>query len=98
LLDGKVGKGFAVQFDARQAVFHAGRRLSPQEPQKIFHTEADLGKDASQGSFVKFFVIRNHDLSEGCIAAQNHMAALLVFSAETRLPQGFDAIPSGNPG
>ena len=53
---------------------------------KLFYAEIDLPDDGSQGAPVQFFVVGNNDLSEGMVATQNHVTAVLPFQVESNLP------------
>ena len=45
---------------------------------------------------VQFFVVGNNDLSEGMVATQNHVTAVLPFQVESNLAQCSRAVTSRN--
>lgn len=51
-------------------------------------------QDGTQGASIKFFMVRNYQLSKRLIAAQDDMAAVLTFLVKTNFSQGFYTVPA----
>lgn len=51
-------------------------------------------QDGAQSATIKFFMVRDYQLSKRLIAAQDDMAAVLTFLVKTNFGQGFYAVPA----
>jgi hypothetical protein len=65
---------------------------------EIFHADADLPQNGSQGSTVNLAMIRNHGLCEGIVTPQDHVAAMLSSKREAQLLKSGHDLDPGNDG
>ena len=59
---------------------------------EFINTEIGLMQDGAQGATIKFFMVRDYQLSKRLIAAQDNMAAVLTFLVKTNFNQGFHTV------
>jgi len=63
-----------------------------EQPREFIYAQSAHPDNGSQGTAVKFSMIRHHHLAEWVVAAQDDVAALLSPDVETGSFKGFDTL------